>query len=461
MSLYRILKASPLHFIKKISFLFLLLVLYLFMANNLLYSQAYLVTNIAGQRTPGYTGDGGPATIANLGNPTSVYADNTGNIYISDWGNSRLRVVNSAGIISTFAGNGIYGYSGDGGPATSAELNGPMGIFVDAYGNVYIADIGNQRIRVINTNGIINTIAGNGALGFSGDGGPATSAEFNDPAGICGDIWGNIYVADEFNNRVRRINANGTIISVAGNGIQGYSGDGGPATQAEFYYPSGVAVDSAGNVFIADESNNCIRKVNTQGIISTIAGNGAPGFYGDGGPSNLAGLSNPAGVGIDNRGNIYITDGFNSRIREINANGIISTIAGNGVAGYSGAGDSATLAELYNPISIMADTSGNLYFVNQFNNFVQKLSLIPPDVSPPLITVYPNPNQGVFTVRIQNFYPFLRLEIYNILGEKVSYIELTSPITQVNLSTCSAGIYLYRLISTNNKVYGSGKVAIL
>lgn len=449
------------NFIKKAVLQFLGFMLLSCSATDFLYCQSYLITNVAGQRTAGYSGDGGAAIDAHMYNPTAVYADNEGNIYISDWGNSRLRMVNSAGIISTIAGNGIYGYLGDGGPAISAELCGPMGIWVDASGNIYLADIGNQRIRIINTNGIITTIAGNGTLGFSGDGGLAVSAEFDDPAGISGDILGNLYVADEFNNRVRKISANGIISTIAGSAICGYSGDGGQATQAELYYPSGVAVDSDGDIFIADESNNCIRKVNTQNIISTIAGNGTPGFSGDGGPANLSELSNPAGIGIDNRGNLYITDGFNSRIREINTNGIISTIAGNGSAGYSGIGDSATLAELYNPISIMADTSGNLYFANQYNNYVQKLSLIPPDASPPVITIYPNPNQGIFTVQIQNFYPFLRLEVYNILGERISYTELTSATTQINMSSCSGGVYLYRLISTNNKVYGAGKVVVL
>lgn len=433
----------------------------LFAIPGLLYSQAYLITDVAGQGRIGYSGDGGPATNAHLNNPTSVFADNFGNIYISDWGNSRLRMVNSAGIINTIAGNGIYGYSGDGGAATAAELNGPMGIYVDDSGNIYLADIGNQRIRKINTDGIINTIAGNGTLGFSGDEGPADLAEFNDPAGICGDIFGNIYVADEFNNRIRKISAAGIISTIAGGGGRGYSGDGGPATQAELYYPSGVAVDNAGDIFIADESNNCIRKVNKQGIISTIAGNGMPGFSGDGGLAASAELSNPAGIGIDKKGNIYITDGFNNRIREIDTNGIISTIAGNGMQGDSGVGDSATLAELYNPVSVAADVSGNLYFANQFNYCVQKLSPIPPDLSPPVITVYPNPNQGIFTVEVENFNPTLRFEVYNILGQRVTFIQLTSPKTQLNLSACSNGVYLYRLISTGNKVYGTGKVIIL
>jgi sugar lactone lactonase YvrE len=427
---------------------------------NLLYSQSYLITNIAGQRKFGYSGDGGLASNAHLGNPISVYADNAGNIYISDWGNSRLRVVNSSGIISTIAGNGVYGFSGDGGAATLAELGGPMGIFVDNLRNIYVADIGNERIRKIDASAAISTIAGNGMYGFSGDGGPAVSAEFDDPAGICGDESGNIYVADEFNNRIRKISSGGIISTVAGCGARGYSGDGGAATLAEFYYPSGVAVDVAGNIFIADESNNCIRKVNLQGIISTIAGNGVSGYMGDGGPAVAAELNNAAGIGLDRAGNIYIADGFNSRIRKINTDGVISTIAGNGKAGYTGAGDTAILASLYNPVSISADTAGNLYLANEFNNFVQKLSLFPETSGKPGITVYPNPNRGSFTIRIQNFSSPLRLEVYNILGQRISYRELNAAETFVNLNNPSAGVYLYRVFATNNKVYDIGKVVV-
>jgi len=449
------------NFIIKAVLRFLGCLLLLCAVPDLLHSQSYLITNIAGQRHYGYSGDGGAAVNAHLDNPIAVYADNAGNIYISDWGNARLRMVNSSGIISTIAGNGMFGFSGDGGIATAAELNGPMGIFTDAAGNIYVADIGNERIRQINKAGYINTIAGNGTYGFSGDGGHAISAAFEDPAGICGDVSGNIYVADEFNNRVRKINTTGIISTIAGCGVHGYSGDGGVATLAELYYPSGVAVDSAGDILIADESNNCIRKVNTQGIISTIAGNGVAGYSGDGDPANLAELSNAAGIGIDNKGNIYIADGFNSRIRKINAAGIISTIAGNGVAGYSGIGDSATFASLYNPVSISADMSGNLYLANEFNNFVQKLSLLPPDLSPPIITVFPNPTQGIFTIKIQNFQPSLKLEVYNILGEKIFYMELENPETQLNLSSSSKGVYLYKIISGGNEVFSTGKVVII
>jgi trimeric autotransporter adhesin len=424
-------------------------------------SQAYLITNFAGLRHFGYSGDGGPATNAHTFNPTGVFADNSGNVYISDWGNARLREVTPDGIIHTLAGNSIYGYSGDGGPATAAELGGPMGIYVNNAGTIYFADIGNERIREINGAGYITTYAGNGAYGFAGDGGPAGNAEFEDPGGICGDASANIYVADIFNNRIRKISAGGIISTIAGCGSRGYSGDGGAATLAEFFYPTGVAVDSSGNLYIADENNNCIRKVNTLGIISTITGNGIAGYSGDGGMASLAELNNPAGIGVDNLNNIYITDGFNSRIRKINRAGIISTIAGNGIAGYSGIGDTATLASIYNPVSIAADTSGNIYFANEFNNFVQKLSLFPPDLSPPVVSVYPNPNTGIFTVKILNFNPSLTLEVYTILGQRVSYMQLTSQETQLNLSTCAKGIYIYRVIANDNQVYGVGKVVIL
>lgn len=231
--------------------------------------------------------------------------------------------------------------------------------------------------------------------------------------------------------------------------------------QQSFIIP-GVAVDSAGNVYIADESNNCIRKVDTRGIISTLAGNGKAGFAGDGGSSLSSELSNPAGVGVDNKGNIYIADSFNSRIRKIGKDGIISTIAGNGIPGYSGIGDTATLASLYDPVNIEADSKGNLYFVNAFSHTVQKLTPLPPgEVSPPAVVVYPNPNQGIFTVKVQNFQSNLRLEVYNVLGQRVSYIQLNAPETQLNLSSCSKGVYIYRLISADDTEFGSGKVVII
>ncbi len=434
-------------------------VLLICLLNSSGFSQSYLITNFSGLRRFGFSGDGGLASNAHLGNPMCVYADNSGNIFISDWGNSRLREVNIYGIINTIAGNGVYGFSGDGGPAIAAELSGPMGIFEDKYKNIYVADIGNERIRKIDTNGIISTYAGNGAYGFSGDGGIATLASFEDPAGICGDASGNIYIADEFNNRIRRIDKNGFITTFAGNGVSGYSGDGGPSKSAEFYYPAGVSIDNSGNILVADENNNCIRKVNSNGIISTIVGNGVLGFSGDGGLASSAELFNPAGVAVDNIGNIFITDGFNNRVRKIDTTGIISTIAGTGKSGYSGVGDTATLANIHDPISISADNSGNIYFATEFNNLVQKLTAVSEIAKQPAsITVYPNPSQGVFTVDVKNFTAPLKLEVYNIVGQKIAYVGLNTEETVINLSTASSGIYFYRVITSNDVVFGMGKL---
>ena len=214
--------------------------------------------------------------------------DASGNLYIADTGNNRIRKVSATGIITTVAGNGSAGYSGDGGPATSAQLDGPEGVAVDGSGNLYIADTCNNRIRKVSATGIITTVAGNGSAGYSGDGGPATSAQLSLPAGVAVDGSGNLYIADSGNNRIRKVSATGIITTVAGNGSPGYSGDGGPATSAQLNQPAGVAVDASGNLYIADSSNNRIRKVSATGIITTVAGNGFDGYSGDGGPATSA-----------------------------------------------------------------------------------------------------------------------------------------------------------------------------
>ena len=257
-----------------------------------LIGKSQIITTIAGTY-PGYYGDGGLATVAGLFAPTSVAYDRAGNVYIADNGNNVIRKVNTLGIISTFAGiqyttaTGLYG--GDGGAATSAYLASPTGVAVDTAGNVYIADVGNARIRKVNGLGIITTIAGNGTYGYSGDGTLATSAELNYPWGVAVDRVGNVYIADGGNARIRKINTAGIISTFAGNGTYGYSGDGGSATSAKLSGPWSVAVDGAGNVYIAEAGNTFtatgsrIRKINTSGIISTIAGNGTYGYSGDGG----------------------------------------------------------------------------------------------------------------------------------------------------------------------------------
>ncbi|MCB4790804.1 MAG: carboxypeptidase regulatory-like domain-containing protein [Elusimicrobia bacterium] len=337
------------------------------------------ITTVAGNGTQGYSGDSGIAASAQLYYPCEVAVDASGNVYISDFSNFRIRKVDTSGLMSTFAGNGTAGYSGDGGPATAAQINYSAGIAVDASGNVYIADTNNYRIRKVNASGIISTFAGTGTSGFSGDGGLAASAQLNTPNGVAVDASGNVYIAD--NTRVRKVNTSGIISTIAGNGSVGYSGDGGPATLAQINHSYGVAVDASGNVYIADsnvgDSNyNRIRKVNASGIISTFAGNGTLGYSGDGGLAASANLSGADGVAVDASGNVYIADNWNNRIRKVNTLGIISTFAGNGVQGYSGDSGSATSAKLNYPDGVTVDTSGNVYIADQYNNRIRKVYFV-------------------------------------------------------------------------------------
>ncbi len=241
---------------------------------------------------------------AALNQPYGVTPDSAGNLYIADDQNNRIRKV-SGGTITTVAGIGTMGFSGDGGPATSALLYIPHGVAADSAGNLYIADTGNLRVRKV-SGGTITTVAGNGTVSFSGDGGPATSASINIPYGVAVDSAGNLYIADTGNNRIRKVSG-GTITTVAGNGTASFSGDGGPATSASINEPWAVAVDSAGNLYIADYANNRIRKV-SGGTITTVAGNGVVGFSGDGGPATNALLGYPEGVAVDSAGNLYISD---------------------------------------------------------------------------------------------------------------------------------------------------------
>jgi sugar lactone lactonase YvrE len=298
------------------------------------------ITTVAGNGTPGFSGDGGPAADASLNNPSAVAVDSAGNLYIADAHNHRVRKVSVSGTITTIAGTGGFGYSGDGGSATSAELYFPQGVAVDAAGNLFIADTNNDRVRKVSVSGTITTVAGNGS---SGDGGPAIDASLSFPQGVVVDAAGNLYIADTSNHRVRKVSVSGTITTIAGVGSSGYSGDGGSAIDATVFFPRGVAVDAAGNLFIADTSNHRVRKVSVSGTITTVAGNGSSG---DGGPAIDASLSFPQGVVVDAAGNLYIADINNHRVRKVSVSGTITTVAGNGTPGFSGDGGPATKAGL-------------------------------------------------------------------------------------------------------------------
>ncbi len=308
------------------------------------------MSTFAGTGAGGYSGDGGPAEAARLYYPFKVATDGSGAVYIADSSNNRIRRVSDNGTISTFAGTGAAGYSGDGGPAEAAQLNYPYDVATDGMNNLYIADRTNNRIRRVSDNGTISTFAGNGqGYSFAGDGGPATAARLYFPGGVDAGSSGNVYVSDTENNRIRMVDIGGTIDTVAGNGPAGYGGDGGPAAEAPLGYPTSTALDSLGNLYIADFGNSRIRKIDMSGTITTFAGNGQYGYSGDGGPADAAELNNPACVTIDDLGSMYIADMTNHVIRKVVDNGTITTFAGTGTGGYSGDGGLATAAQLRRP----------------------------------------------------------------------------------------------------------------
>ena len=263
-------------------------------------------------------GDGGAATAARLHGPQGVALDGSGNLYIADQNNDRIRKVDSSGNISTVAGSGAQGFSGDGGAATAAQLTLPSNVVLDALGNLYIADATNNRIRKVDSAGVISTVAGSGTAGFSGDGGAATAAQLNIPWDVAVDGSGNLYIADTSNQRIRKVDSSGNISTVAGTGTRGFSGDGGAATAALLNLPGSVVLDALGNLYIADGSNNRIRKVDSDGNISTVAGREQ--------------LNEPRGVAPDGAGNLYIADTDNHRIHKVDSAGVISTVAGSGTA---------------------------------------------------------------------------------------------------------------------------------
>ena len=306
------------------------------------------LTIYAGSGRTGYSGDGGPARAADLGCPDGLAFDQAGNLYVADPFDNRIRRVSPDGLISTVVGNGpinsislccapVGGFGGDGGPAGLAQLNTPTNIAFDAAGNLYIADTVNDRIRKVDKNGIITTVAGNGTVGFSGDGGPATAAELDLAnfvwAGMAFDTQGNLYLSDTFNARIRKIDPQGIITTIAGTGQAVVAGDGGPAVSAALSRPTGLAFDASGNLYIACvpssfASDTRIRKIDTHGVITTVAGTGPVGFSGDGGPAVAAALSYINGIKFDLSGNLYVADAGNQRVRRVDTNGIITTVAG-------------------------------------------------------------------------------------------------------------------------------------
>jgi len=359
-----------------------------------------VITTVAGNGTLGFGGDNGLAIAAQLSGPRAVLVDAAGNLYIADSGNYRVRIV-TAGVIGTVAGNGVPGFGGDAGPATSAQLNLPCGLALDAAGNLLIADYYNNRIRQV-SNGVISTMAGKGTPGFSGDNGPAVTAQLNNPFALALDGAGNLFIADYGNNRLRKVSG-GIVTTVAGNGTVGFSGDGGSAASAQLDAPHGLALDSAGNLYIvettgnrsrivvagvintaatgqltqpwgvavdsadnvyfADTGGNRVRKL-SGGTVTTVVGTGTAGFSGDGGPAVSAQLNSPASVAVDAAGDLYIADSANNRVRKVTGT-TITTVAGSGVPASD---------QLTSPTGVALDSAGNLYIADTGNNRVRKLA---------------------------------------------------------------------------------------
>lgn len=340
-------------------------------------AQGFTISSIAGDTILGYAGDGNPATQAQV-RPSCMTTDSAGNLYLADTINNVVREVNTSGIISTLAGNGTLGYSGDGGPANAAQLASPCGLAVDQNGDVFIADTGNDVIREVTPGGNIVTAYGTNTRGYAGDGGGANNAEFYSPTGLAIDIFGTLYVSDTGNHVIRQISGD-IVTTIAGSVEPGYSGDGGPASAAQFYYPKGLAIDRFGQLYIADYGNSVIRKINVNtGIVTTAAGDGIPGFSGDGGPATSAQLAYPYDVAVDAADNLYIADLENQRVREVTLDGTITTIAGNGTRGYSGDGGPAASAQLNNPggVAIACPACLGVLIGDWDNNVVRALTPI-------------------------------------------------------------------------------------
>jgi trimeric autotransporter adhesin len=410
---------------------------------------AQIITTIAGTTTGGNSGDGGQATTANLWFVGSVAIDGNGNLFICSSNqaptihSSVVRKVNPSGIISTFAGKDSLGFSGDGGPATNAKLYGPGSITFDKKGNVYIADLTvNKRVRKVDAAGIITTIAGNGSATISGDGGPATAAGLGIGVGICMDTIGNLYIAA--GNKIRKVDTVGIITTFAGTGVSTYSGDGGPATSAQFATQGQIAFDKSGNLYIADGAYR-IRKINTSGIITTFAGKNTQGYSGDGGAATNAELDDPTGVFADKCGNIYVADFWNNRVRMINGKGIITTVAGNGFGsgtgsgGFGGDNGPASAAELYHPNAIYLDVNGNIYIADSYNfrvRYIHMDSCINTTEVPTIdkftayaemLRVWPNPNSGSFTFSLSSATnEEVSVVVTNVVGVKVKEFTATT-----------------------------------
>jgi uncharacterized protein (TIGR03437 family) len=347
-----------------------------------------VIHTLAGDGYLHAVGDGGPATSAQFYRPSAMVLDYSGNLFVADTGTQRVRQVTPAGIVVTVAGTGIAGYNGDQAKADSTQLNSPGGVTLDGAGSLVVADTVNQRIRKV-TGGIVSTVLGTGTAGSGPQNSAPLETPLRSPGGVCFDLGGNLYVADTLNNRVLQAPPGAPVATAVGNGAAGSLGDGGPARTAQLDLPGACTADAAGNLYIADTGNHRVRKVSAAGIVSTVAGTGAPGGGGDEGPATAATLSGPRGVAVDGSGNVYIADTGNSRIRMVTPDGVIHNIAGTGAAGFAGDDGDALSAQLNAPAGLLADGSGDIYIADSGNNRIRLLTPLP--ATPATTPIQPAP----------------------------------------------------------------------
>lgn len=337
------------------------------------------IRTVAGTGVRAASDDALTATAAALTLPLGMAVDAAGDLYFVD--GNRVRKLGPSGALVTVVGAKDPGYAGDGGPAVAARLNAPQALALVGDGSLYVADMRNHRVRKVDPQGVISTVAGTGEAGYAGDGGPAVAAKLNLPVGVAVGFAGSLYVADSANHRVRRLGADGVISTVAGTGDLAYAGDGGPGTSAPVGFPTGLAFDHRGNLYIADLFNDRVRKLDLAGTITTVAGTGIRGYSGDGTKASLAqinlGPGPPRSAGqllaVDAEGNLYIADTANNRVRRMSVGGLITTLAGTGQAGYSGDGAPASAARLNGPLGLAVDADGGLYVADTENNRIRKV----------------------------------------------------------------------------------------
>jgi hypothetical protein len=416
-----------------------------------------VITTYAGTgATDGYLGDGDVATAALLSNPTDIAFDSKHNLYICDFNNNVIRRVDTAGIITNFAGTGLgHGttaggsYSGNGGPAVNADLNGPYAIAIDKHDNVYFADGYNHVVRKVDTAGIITLFAGDHGVGYSGDNDSAIHAQLNNPVGLAVDDTGNVFIADDHNNVIRKVNTAGIITTYAGNDTTGHTGNGGPARAATLNLPLGVAIDKKGNLYIADAQNNVVRKVDTAHIISDFAGyDTTHGYMGDGGPATAAQLYYPVHLSVDDSFNVYIADADNSVVRKVNAAGIITTIAGNDSFGFSGDGGDPLLATLYLPHAAVKGPDGFIYIADRGNMAIRRIG--PADHTSTTVVwrngnalqAYPNPSNGKFVLKVVSTYnEEAKIVVCDVMGRVVNTFTATTNQSLTLSSGLAPGTY--------------------